>query len=196
MLGYLWSHRCHEPLLTPAWVKRWGKRVVTAPTLWRFVRRAQMLRRHGANLGDCCTYGAIDTEPSVKLSVGSHVAIGNVKFRGQGAVRIGHRVVLNDDVRIYTSSHAIRDPKWPTTTADVTIGDYAWIASGAMVLPGVTIGRGAVVGAGAVVARDVPPYAVASGNPASLRLDVRPQDLDYDPTRNVACFEAWLGAVR
>ena len=35
-------------------------------------------------------------------------------------------------------------------------------------LPGVTIGTGAAVGAGAVVTKDVPPFAVAVGNPARL----------------------------
>jgi acetyltransferase-like isoleucine patch superfamily enzyme len=36
------------------------------------------------------------------------------------------------------------------------------------VLPGVSIGAGAVVGSGAVVTRDVPPYAIAVGNPARV----------------------------
>ena len=31
-----------------------------------------------------------------------------------------------------------------------------------------TIGKGAVVGAGSVVSKDVPPYTVAAGNPASI----------------------------
>ena len=41
-----------------------------------------------------------------------------------------------------------------------------WIATGAIILPGVTVGEGAVVGAGSVVARDVPPWTVVAGNPA------------------------------
>ena len=63
----------------------------------------------------------------------------------------------------------------------------------ATILPGVTIGYGAVVGAGAVVTKDVPPLAVATGNPATLRLDVRPRDLDYDPVIFLASYEAWVG---
>lgn len=48
----------------------------------------------------------------------------------------------------------------------VIIGKGAWIATHAVILPGVTIGEGAIVGAGAVVSKDVPPYTIVAGNPA------------------------------
>jgi len=56
----------------------------------------------------------------------------------------------------------------PLSKGDVTIGNDVWIGMGAMILSGVTIGNGAVIGAGTVVARDVPPFAVVAGNPASI----------------------------
>jgi acetyltransferase-like isoleucine patch superfamily enzyme len=37
---------------------------------------------------------------------------------------------------------------------------------GTSIVPGVRIGEGTVVGAGSVVAKDLPPYWVAAGNPA------------------------------
>lgn len=52
--------------------------------------------------------------------------------------------------------------------ADTVIGHDVWIGHGAMILPGVCVGDGAIIGAGAVVARDVPPYAVVTGNPARV----------------------------
>ena len=55
-----------------------------------------------------------------------------------------------------------------STKGDVVIGNDVWIGCGAKILSGVRIGDGAVVGAGAVVARDIPPYAVAVGNPAKV----------------------------
>jgi acetyltransferase-like isoleucine patch superfamily enzyme len=54
------------------------------------------------------------------------------------------------------------------TFAPVVIEDGAWIGAGSIILPGVTIGEGAVVGAGSVVTKDVPPMAVAVGNPAQV----------------------------
>jgi phosphonate metabolism protein (transferase hexapeptide repeat family) len=50
----------------------------------------------------------------------------------------------------------------------VTLGHDVWIGHGVVVLPGRAVGTGAVVGAGAVVTRNVPPYAVAVGNPARI----------------------------
>jgi acetyltransferase-like isoleucine patch superfamily enzyme len=50
----------------------------------------------------------------------------------------------------------------------VTIKRGAWIATGAVILPGVTIGEAAIVAAGSVVSRDVPPYTMAAGNPARV----------------------------
>ena len=37
-----------------------------------------------------------------------------------------------------------------------------------MILPGVSIGNGAIIGACSVVGSDVPPYAIAVGNPARV----------------------------
>ena len=50
----------------------------------------------------------------------------------------------------------------------VVLGHDVWIGHGATVLPGVRVGTGAAIGAGAVVTRDVPPFAVAAGNPARI----------------------------
>jgi acetyltransferase-like isoleucine patch superfamily enzyme len=51
---------------------------------------------------------------------------------------------------------------------DVVIGNDVWIGWNATILSGVTIGDGAVIGARAVVRKDVPPYAIALGNPARV----------------------------
>ncbi len=52
--------------------------------------------------------------------------------------------------------------------AKVVIKRGVWIAVGAIILPGVTIGEYSIVSAGSVVTKDVPPYSIVSGNPATV----------------------------
>jgi len=51
---------------------------------------------------------------------------------------------------------------------DTVIGNDVWTGHDAKIMPGVTIGNGVIVGAGAVVTRDVPDYAIVTGNPARV----------------------------
>ena len=106
---------------------------------------------------------------------------------------IGNHVVLNDGVTILTATHLTDDPNWPTRTAPVIIEDYARVAMGAMMLPGVRIGHGAVVGARAVVAKHLQSYCIAIVNPAQILAKLRPAGLCYLPTASDAAYEAWLG---
>jgi acetyltransferase-like isoleucine patch superfamily enzyme len=52
------------------------------------------------------------------------------------------------------------------TEKPITIESGAWIASGAIILGGVTIGKHAVVAAGSVVTKNVPAKTIVAGNPA------------------------------
>lgn len=50
----------------------------------------------------------------------------------------------------------------------VRVGHDSWIGHGAVIMKGVTVGNGAIIGAKSVVTKDVAPYAVVAGSPASL----------------------------
>lgn len=50
----------------------------------------------------------------------------------------------------------------------IEIGNDVFIGMNVSILDGVTIGDGAVIGAGCVVSKDIPPYAVAIGNPVKI----------------------------
>ncbi len=49
----------------------------------------------------------------------------------------------------------------------VTLGHDTWVGHGAIIRPEVSIGDGAIVAAGAVVTKDVSPYMVVAGVPAT-----------------------------
>lgn len=91
-----------------------------------------------------------------------------------GAI-IGARAVVGDWCILNTAASADHESRLGTgvhlapgarLAGLVTVEDYAFIGTGAVVLPRLTIGRGAIVGAGSVVTHDVPPGTVVCGNPA------------------------------
>lgn len=57
------------------------------------------------------------------------------------------------------------------------IGHDTWIGAGAMIKPEVTLGDGAVVAAGAVVTRDVDPYTIVAGTPATVLRLRQPREI-------------------
>lgn len=70
---------------------------------------------------------------------------------------VEHDCVIGDFV---TFAPAVR------CNGNVTIGDGAYVGSGAVIRQGLSIGAGAVIGMGAVVTRDVPAGQTWVGNPA------------------------------
>lgn len=76
----------------------------------------------------------------------------------------GHRVMILTGCHDYMKFGVER--QMSGKSAPVTIGEGVWIASGAIICPGITIGDHSVIAAGAVVMRNVMPYSLMGGNPA------------------------------
>lgn len=91
-----------------------------------------------------------------------------------GEVEIGDHVLIGERVLIGDTFHRYDDVTRPimdqpmAAPLKVTIERGSAIGLGSMLMPGVTIGEQAHVAAGAVVTRDVPPRALAIGNPARV----------------------------
>lgn len=98
--------------------------------------------------------------------------------KGKRPLLIGNNVSIAGEVRIYTMEHDIESPDFEEVSAPVVIEDYVVIGTRVTILPGVTIGKGAVVASGAVVTKDVAPYTVVGGIPATI-IKNRNKDLRY-----------------
>ncbi len=87
------------------------------------------------------------------------------------AVVVGDQVQIGTAVQILTADHP-RDAGLRRRGLErglpIEIQDNAWIASGAILCPGVSIGVNSIVGAGSVVTRAVPADVLAAGNPCRV----------------------------
>ena len=193
---HLWRNR-EQPSDFHRWSIVWLKRIYYLFATTALLLRPVSARRRGAKVGRLVVLGKSRIQGVwAGLLIGDETSLGRCDISLHDKVTIGRRVVVNDGALTLTASHSLRDSAWGHKKAPIMIGDYAWIASKAIILPGVTIGRGAVVGAGAVVRNDVPDYGVVIGNPARFLPGQRTRELDYSPVMLNAPFEAWVGPAR
>lgn len=146
-------------------------------------------RIHGWRLLGASIEDNVKIGPRVRIRTPSHVEIGAGTWIGGrlwidswGLVRIGRNVAINDDVLLLTASHLVDSPTLEGEVRPITIGDYAWLPTRIVILPGVSIGEAAVVGTGSVVARDVAEYTVVAGNPAKVISRRARQQFRYVPS--------------
>lgn len=92
-------------------------------------------------------------------------------------IHIAEGVTISSNVRLlthdwapYTAARAIHGPDIPIRGAsgEIVIEEYAFVGTGAILLPGTRLGRGSVVGAGAVVKGAVASGAIVIGCPAKV----------------------------
>ena len=136
-----------------------GAQVGDATRIWHWVHVCS-----GAQIGTGCTLGQ-------NVFVGNHVRIGN-NVKVQNNVSIYESVLLEDDVfcgpsMVFTNvynprSSVIRRHNYQGTT----VKQGATLGANCTIVCGVTIGEYAFVAAGAVIIRDVKPYALMAGVPA------------------------------
>jgi acetyltransferase-like isoleucine patch superfamily enzyme len=192
-ISLLWYNRKKYTFFSYLFFKTWLKRLFLFPQLLKFYFRRLRLQCSGAKIHDSAEIGlAVFKGKLCNLFVGESSFIGRAHIALHGNVIIGSRVVINDGVKILTASHNVLSTSWDQFSKDIRIDDYAWIATDAIILPGVTIGKGAVVGAGAVVFESVKAFSIVVGNPAKEINKKRETSLDYNPCEFLAFYSAWI----
>ncbi len=118
------------------------------------------------------------------VSIGARTFVGGSTIISANEITIGNDVLISWGCTIVDhNAHSISWSKRSNDVVDWAIGkkdwqhvakgkirihNKAWIGTNVIVLKNVTIGEGAVVGAGSVVVKDVPPWTIVAGNPASI----------------------------
>jgi acetyltransferase-like isoleucine patch superfamily enzyme len=100
-----------------------------------------------------CIINAVDTSP---VQVGQNVVIGPMVYLAGG----GDYHFDRTDIPISEQGMDLK--------GGIRIGDNCWIGANTVILDGVTIGHDVIIGAGSVVVKDLPPQAIALGNPAKI----------------------------
>ena len=118
----------------------------------------------GAKIGEHCSFGQ-------NVFVGNDVVIGN-NVKVQNNVSVYDAVTIEDDVfcgpsMVFTN---VYNPRSAVTRKDeyrhTLVKKGATIGANATIVCGVTIGQYAFIAAGAVINKDVKPYALMAGVPA------------------------------
>ena len=120
------------------------------------------------------------------ITIGRHVHIASFAHIGigGGTVVIGDYAAVASGGRVISGSNQIDAPSMSAVAPRdmqrivkkvTTIGPYAVVLAGAIVLPGVTLGEGAIIAAGSVATKDIPPWEIWAGVPARFlrRREVR-----------------------
>ncbi len=118
----------------------------------------------GVTLNGICKFNSLTT-------FGSNVHINGVWVDGPGPVSIGHNSHFGKSVSIYTQNHnyySTSSIPYDNTfiVKKVTIGNYVWVGSHVIILPGTTIEDGVIIQAGSVVHGLLERCGIYGGNPA------------------------------
>ena len=147
----------------------------------------KMFRRCGS---DAYVETPIHASWGINTSIGARFyANFNLVLIDDGPITIGDDVLIGPNVTLATAQHPICPELRAQGTQynkPITIGNRVWLASGIIVLPGVTIGDDCVIGAGSVVTKSIPPRSVAVGNPCKVIREITEKDHEvYDKNRPI-----------
>jgi acetyltransferase-like isoleucine patch superfamily enzyme len=134
----------------------------------------------GISIGETCILGrhTILGCKNSDIVIGDHVGIGAhciIHAVDASRVMVGENAVIGPMVYLagggdyhYERTDMPIGQQGIDCRGGIHIGRNCWIGAKTVILDGVTVGNDVIIGAGAVVTRDLPPFAVAAGNPARV----------------------------
>lgn len=130
--------------------------------------RLTIFRMSGAKLGKTVAiHSGTEIWNPKGLEIKEGVVVGfDCSLDARQGLIIHRNVCIASQVMIWTLHHDYNSPTFSTTGALVEIGEYSWLCSRCIILPGVRIAEGTVVASGAVVTKNTEPYSIVGGVPA------------------------------
>ncbi|KKN03490.1 hypothetical protein LCGC14_1107140 [marine sediment metagenome] len=141
--------------------------------LGKDVKIFDFVNLYGCEIGDGTKIGTF-VEIQKGAKIGKNCKISSHSFICEGVHMedncfIGHNVTfINDKYPQATNPDGSLQEESDWRCVPTYIKNNVSIGSSSTILCGVTIGEFAIIGAGSVVTKDVPPYAIAAGNPARI----------------------------
>jgi putative colanic acid biosynthesis acetyltransferase WcaF len=187
------SDTAADPYLRPAFSSSNRVRRV----IWNFCRvllyrtsprplhswRSFLLRCFGATMGPNCHFypGSKVWAPWNLTCADQVTAADGAEIYNPAPITFGSHAILSQDAYVCGATHDYDDAAFPLLAYAMHFGAYAWVCARASVAPGVNVGEGAVLGLGSVATKDLAPWTIYAGAPATRvkerqRHQPRPED--------------------
>lgn len=131
--------------------------------------RSFLLRSFGATMGPNCHFYPKSKvwAPWNLICADQVTAADGAEIYNPAPITFGSHAILSQDAYICGATHDYDDAAFPLLAYAMEFGPYAWICARASVAPGVNVGEGAVLGLGSVATKDLAPWTVYAGAPAT-----------------------------
>lgn len=102
-----------------------------------------------------------------KIVIGDNCVINShVLLDGREKLIIKDNVDISWYAKIFTLQHDPDSPEHRSIGKSVIVDSFCWLATNAIILPGIHLGEGSIIAAGAVVTKNTLPFTVYGGIPA------------------------------
>lgn len=132
--------------------------------------RIFILRLFGARVSwKAYVYSSVEIWAPWNLSIEDYGVLGRgVICYNIAPVTIATRAVISQGAHLCTGTHDYLDPAFPLIARPISIGRRAWVCADAFVGPGVAVADGAILAAAGVAHKNLEPWVIYAGNPASF----------------------------
>lgn len=128
-----------------------------------------LLKIFGARIGKGCVI-----KPGVNIKYPWNLVVGNNCWIGErvwidnlGQVALGNHVCLSQGAYLLTGNHNYKKTTFDLIIGDISIEDGVWIGAKSVVCPGIICHSHAVLAVQSVANKDLEPYSIYAGNPAT-----------------------------